>query len=166
MDFKMKNNVVLLSGGCGGTGKAAAFLFAKEGIKVVVADNREDAGKGTVDLIKKDGGEAAFVKCDVMNEEDVAAAVEFAVKKYKKLDYAVNIIGTNDKFTGVADLTKENYDFVMAISLRSTYYAMKYEIPAMIKNGGGSIVNVGSGASLVGVLAHGIYPSAKPAWLA
>lgn len=163
MDFKMKDNVVLISGGGGGTGRAASLLFANEGVKVVVADNREDAGNESVELIKQAGGEATYVRCDVFNEEDLAGAVQVALDKYGKLDYAVNIVGTNNKFTGIAEVSNEEYEKVMNICLRSTFFAMKYEIPAMIKNGGGSIVNVGSGAGLVGTLAHGAYPGAKAA---
>lgn len=163
MELMMKNKVVLLVGGCGGTGEAASLLFAKEGVKVVIADIREDVGEEIVEQVKQSGGDAAFVKCDVLFEEEVAAATQFALDKYGKLDYAVNIVGLNNKFTGIADLTKDDFDDEIKISLRSSFFAMKYEIPAMIKTGAGSIVNVGSPASLVAVLAHGAYTPAEHA---
>ena len=161
MDYEMKNKVVLLSGGGGGTGRHASTLFAKEDVKVVVADINETAGKESVELAKQAGGEAAFVECDVLHEEEVAGAVQFALDQYGRLDYAVNIVGLNDKFTGITELTKENFDYEIDITLRSTFYSMKFEIPAMIKSGGGSIINVGSTASIVGVLAHGAYTAAE-----
>ena len=151
MQARMSGKVALVTGAGMGIGRASALAFAREGAKVVVADILSVAGKETVSLIKKTGGEAIFVKADVSKADQVQALVNKAVDTYGRLNYAHNnagISGTPGVTT--ADCTEENWNQVMNINLKGTWYCMKYEIPEMLKIGGGAIVNTASKAGLVG----------------
>ncbi|TZE82439.1 SDR family oxidoreductase [Calorimonas adulescens] len=161
MDYGMQGKVALVIGGGGGSGRITSTMFAQEGVKVVVADISEEAGQETVNIVKAVGGEAYFIKCDVTSEEDIKAAVNFAVETYGGLNFAINIVGTNTDFTDITQVPAENFDKMFYICTRSTYLGMKYQIPAMIKSGGGSIVNMASAGGLVGQRKQGLYNAAK-----
>ena len=151
MQARMSGKVALVTGAGMGIGKASALAFAREGAKVVVSDIVSDTGKQTVSLIKKAGGEAVFVRADVSKLADVRALVSAAVKAYGRLDYAHNNAGiSGTPGVSTVDCTEENWDQVMNINLKGTWYCMKCEIPEMLKNGGGAIVNTASKAGLVG----------------
>lgn len=140
-----EGKVVLVTGASSGLGEAAALKFAREGAKVAVAARREAKSQAVVAKIQELGGEGFFVKTDVTERRDVQAMVERTVDKFGKLDCAVNnagIVGPN--MTPVADIEEEGWDELMNTNLKSVWMSMKYEIPAMLANGKGSIVNISS----------------------
>ncbi len=157
--------VVIVTGGGSGIGRTTALAFARQGAKVVVAGRREKEGRETVDLIKRGGGEAVFVQADVSREEDVRALVGRAVSTFGRLDVAFNNAGTEGKMGPLVEQNTDNFDSVMNTNVKGVYLSMKHEIPQMIKNGGGSIVNNASVAALIGFPGMSIYVASKHAVL-
>ncbi len=139
-----------LGGSGSGLGRAGALLFAKEGARVVVSDVSEEGGQETVSLIKAAGGEAAFIRTDISDSNQVKRMIEFAIETYGKLDILFNNAGVSGSLAGAAELTEEDWDTAMAVNLRGVFLCCKYGIVAMIKNGGGSIINMASIGALMG----------------
>lgn len=150
MNGTMKGKVAIITGAGSGIGRACALAFSKEGIKVVVADVLADQGNETVELIKKSGGEALFAETDVSKAAQVEALVNKTLESYGRLDYGVNNAGIEGAQAPTADCTEENWDRVISINLKGVWLCMKYQIPQILKQGGGAIVNVASIAGLVG----------------
>ena len=146
----LQGKIALVTGGGSGIGRASALAFAREGAKVVVADVVIDGGEETIGLIKKAGGEAIFVKADVSKAAEVEALVNKAVEAYGRLDCTYNNAGIEGIMASTTDYTEEAWDRVMAINLKGVWLCMKYEIPQMLKQGGGAIVNTASVAGLLG----------------
>jgi NAD(P)-dependent dehydrogenase (short-subunit alcohol dehydrogenase family) len=161
----MDRKVAIVTGGNSGIGRATAIALAREGAKVTVAARRASEGEETVRLVKEAGSEAIFVKTDVAIENDVRSLVEKTVDTYGKLDYAVNNAGIGEKMTPLVEQTSEKFDQIMNTNVRGVWLSMKYEIPMMIKNGGGAIVNTSSGAGLVGFPQMPVYIASKHAVL-
>ncbi len=157
--------VAIVTGGNSGIGRATAVALAKEGAKVTVAARRASEGEETVRLIKEAGSDAIFVKTDVAIENDVSSLVEKTVDTYGRLDYAVNNAGIGEKMTPLVEQTSEKFDQIMNTNVKGIWLSMKYEIPEMIKNGGGAIVNTSSGAGLVGFPQMSVYIASKHAVL-
>jgi len=157
----MKNKTVIVTGAASGIGKAAAFLFAKHGANVIVSDLQESEGKAVVSDIISAGGKASFFKTDVAQAEEMKALVDFAVKTYGKLDVAVNNAGIGGEINPTADMSIEGWNKVISVNLNSLFYGMKYQIQAMLKNGGGSIVNISSILGSVGFAGSSGYSAAK-----
>jgi NAD(P)-dependent dehydrogenase (short-subunit alcohol dehydrogenase family) len=142
--------VALVTGAGSGIGRAAALAFAREGARVIVADVTVDAGQETVRAIVEQGGEALFVQADVSVAGDVSAMVERAVTTYGRLDCAFNNAGIEGEMATTAECSEENWDRTIAINLKGVWLCMKHEIPHMLEQGGGAIVNCASIAGLVG----------------
>lgn len=159
------DKVALVTGGTSGIGRATAVAFAREGAKVVVAGRRDKEGHETVNLIKQAGGEGLFVRTDISNESDVAHLIEKTVSTYGRLDYAFNNAGVEAKAAPVVDATGTDYQFVFDVNVKGVLLSMKYEIPAMLKHGSGSIVNTSSIAGTIGMPAFSIYVASKHAVL-
>jgi NAD(P)-dependent dehydrogenase (short-subunit alcohol dehydrogenase family) len=157
----MNNKSIIITGGASGIGKATAELFAQQGASVVISDIQEDEGKATAENIISNGGKASFFKTDVAKPEDMEALVNFTVKTYGRIDVAINNAGISGEMNPIADLSIEGWKKVIDINLSSLFYGMKYQIQAMIKNGGGSIVNVSSILGSVGFAGSAGYASAK-----
>lgn len=157
----MEKKTVIITGAASGIGKAAAELFAKLGASVVVSDIQEDEGKAATESIIASGGKASFFKTDVSKPEEMEALVNFAVKTYGGLDVAVNNAGIGGELNPVADMSIEGWLKVIEVNLNSIFFGMKYQIPAMLKNGGGSIVNISSILGSVGFAGSSAYSSAK-----
>lgn len=140
----LKDKVAVVSGAGSGIGRAIAIAYAKEGAKVVVADINEEHAIETVALIEKAGGDAFAVKADSSKASENKRLVEEVVNKYGRLDVACNNAGMGGppKLTG--DYEPEEWDRVIALNLNGVFYACKYELEQMEKNGGGSIVNIAS----------------------
>ncbi len=136
--------IVLVTGGGSGIGRAAAILFAKEGAKVVVANRRIDNGNETVEMIKRNGGEALFIQTDVSQREQVEHLVSTIVQRYGRLDSAFNNGGVDGKPASIVDCAEEDWDQIIDINLKGTFLLLKYEIQQMLKQGHGSIVNMSS----------------------
>jgi len=136
-----EGKVALVTGGNSGIGKATAMKFAGEGAKVVIAARRQDEGMQVVDAIIKSGGEAVFVQTDVTNCNEVETLVSKAMEFFGRLDMAFNNAGISGERRLLADLTEDDFDRIANINVKSIWGCMKYEIPAMLEGGGGTIVN-------------------------
>ena len=156
---KFDNKVALITGGSFGIGKATALAFAKKGAKVVLADWVEN--QETLDLIKKSGGEAIFVKCDVSNGKEVKALIQKTITSFGRLDYAFNNAGIEGNSAPVHECSEENWDKTIGINLKGIWLCMKYEIPEMLKHGKGVIINCSSVAGLVGFQGLPAYVASK-----
>lgn len=157
----MEKKTVIITGAASGIGKAAAELFAKLGAKVVISDIQEDEGQKTTEGIIASGGTASFFKADVAKPAEMEALVNFAVNTYGHLDVAVNNAGIGGELNPVADMSIEGWEKVIAVNLNSLFYGMKYQIPAMLNAGGGSIVNISSILGVVGFAGSAAYSAAK-----
>lgn len=157
----MKGKTVIITGAASGIGKATAALFAKQGANVVISDIQEEEGKATAESIVANGGKASFFKTDVGSPEAMEALVNFAVKTYGRLDIAVNNAGISGEINPIADMSIEGWQKVININLNSLFYGMKFQIAAMLKNGGGSIVNISSILGAVGFAGSSGYAAAK-----
>jgi NAD(P)-dependent dehydrogenase (short-subunit alcohol dehydrogenase family) len=161
MAGRVDGKVALVTGGGSGIGRAASLLFAREGAKVVVADYAPEGGEGTVKMIKQVGGDGVFVNANVAVAKQVEAMVAKAVEAYGRLDCAFNNAGISSSMATTAECSEENFDRTIAINLKGVWLCMKYEIPEMLKHGGGSIVNTASTAGLVGFNGLPAYTASK-----
>ncbi len=161
MTLRLEGKVVLVTGGSSGIGRATALVFAREGAKVVVADVLTDDGEETVQKIIDAGGEAIFVKTDVSKAAEVVALVDSAVSTYGRLDCAFNNAGIEGIIAPTADYTEESWDRVIDVNLKGVWLCMKYEIPQMLKQGSGAIVNTASFLGLVGLQGTPAYCASK-----
>src|SRR5438034_10222680 len=154
--------VALVTGGTSGIGKATPIEFARAGAKVVLTGRREKEGAQVVAEIKKLGGEAAFVRADVAKDADVKRMVDFTIDKFGRLDIAFNNAGVEWK--GPLDqATEAEYRCIFDINVWGVLNSMRHEIPVILKNGGGAIVNTSSVAGHVGLPQVSIYISSKHA---
>lgn len=159
-DFKGK--VAIVTGGGSGIGRAAAQIFAREGAKVVVSDVDIQSGMKTTSLINDSGGQSKFIKVDVANGVEVKAMVKETIQTYGQLDCAFNnagVEGTSNILT--ADYTEEDWNRVIDTNLKGVWLCMKYQIPWLLKQGGGSIVNTSSTAGLIGSRVGMAYGASK-----
>ena len=158
--FNFTGKVALITGGGAGIGRATSVRFARHGAKVVIGDI-DPAGVETVNLIKREGGEAIFVQTDVREAKEVENLVATAVEIYGGLHYAFNNAGILPPTVPLAEVDDSTFDNVLAIDLKGIFLSMKYEIRQMLQTGGGAIVN---NASIAGVIAEAgisIYAAAK-----
>jgi NAD(P)-dependent dehydrogenase (short-subunit alcohol dehydrogenase family) len=161
MAGRLAGKVVIVTGGSSGIGRAASLALAREGGRVAVGNRRVREGEETIRLIEKAGGEAVLVKTDVTRAGEVEALVEKTLQTYGRLDCAFNNAGTAGETARTADCTEENWDNTVSVNLKGVWLCMKYEIPALLKNGGGTIVNNASVGGLLGMRGHPAYAAAK-----
>ena len=157
----MQNKVALVTGASSGIGRATALAFAREGAQVVVADLNVVGGQETVQLVKAAGGEAVFVETDVSQAASVEAMVQTALDTYGRLDCAHNNAGVEGVLSRTAEQTEQDWEPVIRINLKGVWLCMKYEIPHMVQQGSGAIVNTASGAGLIGVKRMAAYVASK-----
>jgi NAD(P)-dependent dehydrogenase (short-subunit alcohol dehydrogenase family) len=157
--------VAIVTGGSSGIGRATAVALAKEGVKIAIAARRAKEGEETVQLVKEAGSEGIFVKTDVSNEDDVRSLVEKSIHTYARLDYAFNNAGIEEMMTPLANQTSDIFDQIMNVNVKGVWLSMKYEIPEMIRTGGGAIVNMSSVAGVMGFPQNPIYIASKHAVL-
>jgi NAD(P)-dependent dehydrogenase (short-subunit alcohol dehydrogenase family) len=153
--------VAFVTGAGSGIGRATALAFAREGASVVVADVSEQANQQTARMIEELGGRALAVRCDVTRTDDVRGALEKTIETFGRLDVAFNNAGIEYKIQPAAEVTEAEWDRIMDIDLRGVFLCMKYEIPLMLKQGGGAIVNTSSGAGVKGFKGGAAYVAAK-----
>jgi NAD(P)-dependent dehydrogenase (short-subunit alcohol dehydrogenase family) len=161
----MDQKVAIVTGGNSGIGRATAIALAKEGANISIGARRVNEGDETVRLVKENGSDGMFVKTDVANENDVRSLVEKTVDRYGRLDYAFNNAGVEETMTPFLDQTSEKFDQIMNTNVRGVWLSMKYEIPEMIKSGGGAIVNNSSVAGILGFPQFATYIASKHAVL-
>ncbi|MGE7024088.1 glucose 1-dehydrogenase [Solibacillus cecembensis] len=159
----MEGKAGLVTAAGSGIGRASALALAKAGAKVMVSDVNVDGGLETVKLIQEIGGEAHFFKCDASNEEEVIALVDETVNKFGKLDFAHNNAGINAQQTKIGEADSAAWDKTIKVNLYGTFYSIKHQVNAMLKTGGGSIVNTASGAGMEGAVKMAAYVSSKHA---
>jgi NAD(P)-dependent dehydrogenase (short-subunit alcohol dehydrogenase family) len=165
MEKIFKDKVVIVTGGSFGIGRSTALAFAEQGAKVVIADWLTDKENETASSITRSGGEATFIKCDVSSTNDVKRMVEETVTRYGKLDAAFNNAGIEGANGITHECTEENWDKLISINLKGIWLCMKYEIPEMLKAGGGAIVNCASIAGMFGFPGLPAYVASKHAIL-
>ena len=158
-DFEGK--VVVVTGGGYGIGRAACLAFARDGAKVVIGDVDVSSSEETAQLIKGKDGEAIVVKTDVSQETEVEALVRKTVETYGRLDCAFNNVGIHKTFVSTIDFTQKDWNQMMDINLKGMWLCMKYEIPQMLKQGKGAIVNASSVAGLIAAPSNPAYPTSK-----
>lgn len=153
--------VALVTGAASGIGESIAHLYAQLGAKVVVSDIDDPGGQETVRAIQEAGGDALYMHADVSKPEDCMKLVGEALARYDRLDFACNNAGIGGEQNPLAQLSLEGWNRTISINLSGVFYCMRYEIQAMLKNGGGSIVNMASILGQVGFAGAGAYVSAK-----
>ncbi len=161
--MRLENKVALITGGASGIGKASSLLFAREGAKVVVVDLKKEAAQQTVDAIKKAGGQAAAFAADISKWNDAEAMVKFAEDTYGRLSIAFNNAGIflpdDDSVTNTSE---KIWDVVINVNLKGVFLGCKFEIPALLRAGGGSIINTASFVAILGAAAPQIaYTASK-----
>jgi NAD(P)-dependent dehydrogenase (short-subunit alcohol dehydrogenase family) len=158
----LAGKIALVTGGSTGIGQASSLALAREGAKVVVADVNVHGGEETVRVIREAGGEASFIKTDVLVAAEVEALVNHAVATYGRLDCAFNNAGIAGAIgASTHEYPDESWDRVIGINLKGVWLCMRYEIPQMLKQGGGAIVNTASIWGLVGALGAAAYVASK-----
>ena len=157
----LKDKVALVTGGASGRGRAVALAWGREGARVVVSDVDRDGGEETAEAVRAAGSEALFAAADVGKPEDCEALVQRAVQKFGRLDIACNNAGIGGAQAPTADYPLDAWAQVIAINLSGVFYGMKYQLPAMLKNGGGAIVNMASILGAVGFAGSPAYSAAK-----
>jgi len=158
---RFEGKVALVTGGGSGIGRATSLAFANEGAKVVIDDINVEGGEETLAMVKSAGGEAIFVKANVSKATEVEALVQKAIDTYGRLDCAYNNAGVGEPLKRVHKTSEDNWDRVMATNLKGVYLCMKYEIPHMLKQGKGAIVNTSSLAGLKGLSGQAAYVASK-----
>lgn len=155
------DKVVLVTGGASGIGRATALAFAAQGAKVMVADVDVTGGEETCQLISTRNGQAQFVQTDVSQNAQVEAMLQSTLAAYGKLDIACNNAGIEGQMVPTADYEEAMFRKVIDINLTGVWLCMKYEIPAILAQGGGAIVNVSSVAGVIGAATASAYTAAK-----
>lgn len=159
---RFSGKVALVTGGTSGIGRAAAIAFAREGAKVVLSGRREKEGLAVVEEIRKAGGTAHFVRADVAQEADVKRLVDETVATFGRLDVAFNNAGI-ELMGALVEVNEADYRRVFDINVWGVLASMKHEIPAMLRTGGGAIINTSSVAGHVGMGGAGVYAATKHA---
>jgi len=158
---RLDKKIALITGGGSGIGRSSALAFAREGAKVIVSDVDSEGGKETVRMIQAAGGTAVFVKADVSKAAEVEELVKKGVETYGRLDCALNNAGIQGDIKQTAECSQENWDRIIAINLTGVWLCMKYEIPYMLQQRSGAIVNTASNFGLVGSIGMPAYAASK-----
>lgn len=163
MDKIFENKVALVTGGSYGIGRAAAIAFAKRGAKIVVADWKEDKSHETLNQVKKVGSEGIFIQCDVSKDREVNKMMDRIMTEYGCLDIAFNNAGIEGAMAPLHECSEHNWDKTLSVNLKGVWLCMKHEIPQMLKQGKGVIVNTASVAGLIGFANLPAYAASKHA---
>ena len=161
MNSQFSGKIALVTGGASGLGRESALLLAKEGARVMVSDISQTEGEETVAMISAAGGEANFVKADVTIAAEVEAMVNQTIEQFGRLDFALNNAGIDGVRARTAEYPEDVWRQVIEINLTGVFLCMKYELPQMVKQGGGAIVNLSSVAGVTGFPGHAAYTASK-----
>lgn len=163
--LRFSNQVALVTGGTSGIGRATAIAYAREGAKVVVAGRRTVEGNDVVRQITAAGGEAIFVPTDVTREADIVALVTRTLERFGRLTVAFNNAGWLGALSPITEQTNDNYERLFDTNVRSIFWSMKHEIPALLRSGGGAVVNMASMGASIGFPNFSLYVASKHAVL-
>ncbi len=163
MSMRFSGQVAVVTGAANGIGRATAQAFAAEGLQVVVSDVDVAGGEATVALIQQAGGEALFVRCDVSRDADVQALMASVIEAYGRLDYAFNNAGIEIEKGRLNEGSEAEFDAIMGVNVKGVWLCMKYQLPLLMAQGGGAIVNTASVAGLGAAPKMSIYCASKHA---
>lgn len=158
---KFNDKVAFITGAGGGLGRGVATAFAKEGANVVITDLSEKANLETAKIIENIGGKVLAVTVDVTKSENIIRALNKTIETFGKLDFAFNNAGIEYKIQPLHNIEEKDFEKLINIDLIGVFKSMKYEIPLMLKNGGGVIVNTSSTSGVTGFRGGSTYVSAK-----
>jgi len=161
MERQFEGKVVMVTGGASGIGLATSLAFAREGAQVVIADLQEQEEKKVADLIRREGGQAVFHACDVSQASQVRNVMNMILENFGRLDFACNDAGVEGATDLMGDKDEKEWSRIIGINLTGVYLCMKHQIPAMLRSGGGAIVNIASIAGLVGFGGMAAYVASK-----
>ena len=159
----MSTPVVLITGALTGIGRAAAIAFARDGARIVISGRRDEVGQKLVAELRDIGAEAEYWRSDVRHDDNVRDLVDKTVKRFGRLDIAVNNAGTEGKTGPVTEQTAESYAATFDTNVLGTLLSMKHELRAMLPQGSGSIVNISSAYGSVGAAGASVYVASKHA---
>lgn len=159
--MELKGKVAIITGAASGIGESVALMFAREGAKLVLTDIDEEKGKKLVEKINAKGWDSVFLRADTATPEDSEEGVDLAIEKFGRLDIAVNNAGIGGPLAPTGEYPIDGWQKVIDINLSGVFYGMRFQIPAMLKSGGGSIVNVASILGSAGTANSGAYVAAK-----
>lgn len=157
----LSGKIGLVTGGGSGIGRATALTFARDGARVAVVDYHLETAEETVELVRQAGGEALAIRANVANEDDVKAMVEQAVDVFGRVDCVSNNAAFGGGFALLPDVTAKNWQLAQDVTLKGVWLCMKYQIPQMLKQGGGAIVNIASLSGVRGEAMQAPYSAAK-----
>jgi len=157
----LQGKVALVTGASSGIGRAASLAFAREGARVIVAGRRQKESEETAEAIRKAGGEAVFFKTDVRRPSEIEALIQFVMAHHGHLDCVFNNAGIAGPLAPTTQCTEEDWDETIDTNLKGVWLCMRYQIPAMLANGGGAIVNNASAAGIVGLPMQAAYSASK-----
>jgi NAD(P)-dependent dehydrogenase (short-subunit alcohol dehydrogenase family) len=160
-DGILSGKVAFVTGATSGIGRATALAFAREGANVVLADIAEDGIHETARSIEELGGRALAARCDVTRGEDITAALDMTIQAFARLDIAFNNAGLEQPLAATAEITEDQWNRIIDVDLRGVFLCMKHQIPLMLEQGGGAIVNTSSGAGVKGFKGQAAYAAAK-----
>jgi NAD(P)-dependent dehydrogenase (short-subunit alcohol dehydrogenase family) len=163
LESLMNTPTVLITGALAGIGRATALAFAREGANLVVSGRREDAGAALVAELRAAGAQAEFIRADVTQEADVAALVRHTIERFGRLDVAVNNAGVEGQLGPIETQTEANYRATFDANVLGVLLSMKHELPLMVKQGSGSVINLSSVAGQVGMAGASVYVASKHA---
>lgn len=161
MNYNFQDKVALVTGATSGIGLATALRFAECGARVALLDQHTTLPFSARNQFEKYGTDFHLFQCNVTNEKEVSGCVNLVVRRFGRLDFAFNSAGVGGEFATVQEYPTDDWDFVMNVNLKGTFLSMKYEIPAIIKSGGGAIVNCASLLSLVAYENDSAYVASK-----
>lgn len=159
--FNFDGKVAFVTGGGSGIGRVTSRAFARAGAAVVVVGNTSEDIAKTVRLIEEAGGQALAVLCDVTRAAEIETAVEQTISAFGRLDFAFNNAGIEQPVKPILDVTDEEWSRVIDVNLRGVFLSMKHQIPTMLRQGGGVIINTSSGAGVMGIPGQGAYAASK-----
>ena len=158
--MKLKDKVVILTGASSGIGRSTAILFAKEGAKQVLSDVNDVEGKKTLEMVKREKGDALYMHCDVTKGTDVQKMVDQTLEKYGQIDILINNAGVV-RVGQIEDMAEEEYNLLINTNLKGPYFCCHYVVPYLKQQQSGIIINVASVAGHIGQVNHALYCSTK-----